>query len=357
VGVTVLPGDTVGALEQRLEEDHGVRGAKVTRPDGKPVQETTLISSIPGHLQLVCNSVSGVCVVEARGDRVTFWKEGAVEGEVVAGGRGPGGSLSQLNFPSFVAVDVDGSLVISDVWTARVVRWKPGSAAGESVAGGFGCGTSRGELNNPEGVAIESDGAILICDSQNHRVMRWRQDDEFGEHVCGVKNHREPDHLTALNTPTAIAIGPCGSIFISDSGNHRVVRWKQGLRQFQVVAGGRGRGSSASQLDYPAGLAFEADGSLLVADCGNARVMRWRPEADIGDIVVGPKGSDVGLLTYPTGIAVAPDGALYVSDQGRDVVFRWKASLFEEAPDIVAGGHGTGQSSANLSAPRGICLC
>jgi len=252
---------------------------------------------------------------------------------------------------------MDGSFLISDVWTARVVRWKPGSPAGESVAGGFGCGTSCAELNNPEGVAIETDGSILVCDSQNHRVMRWRQDWECGEHVCGVKNHREPEHLTALNTPTAIAIGPCGGIFVSDSGNHRVVRWELGLRQFQVVAGGRGRGNSPSQLDYPAGLAFEADGSLLVADCGNGRVMRWRPEAERGEEVVGGSKTELGQLTYPTGIAVAPDGSLYVSDQGRDLVLRWKANNLDKDPGIVAGAPGVAQSLGSLSAPRGICLC
>ncbi|CAF4322910.1 unnamed protein product, partial [Rotaria magnacalcarata] len=55
-------------------------------------------------------------------DRVMKWVKGAKEGIVVAGGRGKGNLLSQLNFPEGIIVDQLGTLYVVDRGNNRIVR-------------------------------------------------------------------------------------------------------------------------------------------------------------------------------------------------------------------------------------------
>ena len=67
---------------------------------------------------------------------------GATEGVVVAGGNDRGTNLNQLNGPSGIFVDDDGSIYISEQVNDRIVKWLPGATAGIVVAGGNGKGSS-----------------------------------------------------------------------------------------------------------------------------------------------------------------------------------------------------------------------
>ncbi|CAF4520390.1 unnamed protein product, partial [Rotaria magnacalcarata] len=52
-------------------------------------------------------------------NRVMKWTKGAKEGILVAGGRGRGNLLSQLNFPQGIIVDQLGTLYIADLYNHR----------------------------------------------------------------------------------------------------------------------------------------------------------------------------------------------------------------------------------------------
>ena len=43
-------------------------------------------------------------------------------------------------------------------------------------------------------------------------------------------------------------------MYVSDSNNHRVMKWNRGANQGIVVAGGQGKGSTLTHLYYPQGL-------------------------------------------------------------------------------------------------------
>ncbi|CAF1527985.1 unnamed protein product, partial [Rotaria magnacalcarata] len=73
-----------------------------------------------------------------------------------------------------------------------------------------------------------------------------------------------------------IFVDTLGTLYVADSGNHRVMRWTQGdKKQGTVIAGGNGAGAGANQFHYLRGLSFDRHGNLYVTDEDNSRVQRF----------------------------------------------------------------------------------
>ncbi|CAF5129742.1 unnamed protein product, partial [Rotaria sp. Silwood1] len=72
---------------------------------------------------------------------------------------------------------------------------------------------------------------------------------------------------------------------------HPNAKWSQnGI----TVAGGNGRGSETNQLGYPCGLYVDDDQTVYVADSGNHRIMEWKSGATNGKVVAGGNGEGNG---------------------------------------------------------------
>ncbi|CAF1619120.1 unnamed protein product, partial [Rotaria magnacalcarata] len=76
-------------------------------------------------------------------------------------------------------------------------------------------------------------------------------------------------------------------MYVSDSSNHRVMKWNKDAKEGIVVAGEQGSGSALTQLQYPEGIFVDTLGTLYVADQVNHRVMRWTRGAKQGTVIVG----------------------------------------------------------------------
>jgi len=148
----------------------------------------------------------------------------ATHGRIAAGGHGPGGHLQQLRRPFGLAVDCGGgAILVADSANHRVVRWTVSSQQGEVIAGGRGAGDRLDQLNCPRGVLVERSGDVLIADTLNHRVVRWRRGARRGEIIAGGAG--QGYRRNQLDNPNSIAIDSSGGLLIADTGNHRVMRW------------------------------------------------------------------------------------------------------------------------------------
>jgi len=111
--------------------------------------------------------------------RVLKFPPGEATPEVLAGKPNSAGSgAEQLSFPSSVAFGPDGSLYVADTNNHRVQRFPPGSSAltaGETVAGSQSgeAGSGLGQLNMPTGICFEQDGSLLVADRANARLLRY----------------------------------------------------------------------------------------------------------------------------------------------------------------------------------------
>ena len=81
--------------------------------------------------------------------------------------------------------------------------------------------------------------------------------------------------------------------------------------EFSLKWGTEGMGDG--QFNAPAGVAGASDGSVYVTDSGNHRIQKFTSE---GVFVSkwGTEGEGGGEFRFPAGVAVASDGSVYVSD-------------------------------------------
>lgn len=117
-----------------------------------------------------------------------------------------------------------------------------------------------------------------------------------------------------LAEPRDAAVAPDGSIWVVESGAHRVTRLAE-RGTLRESLGSRGGGDG--ELLDPSGIALAADGRVFVTDTGNHRVCAWTAEGAFTSF--GERGRGPGQLFRPTGIDVLGE-RLAVADTGNDRV-------------------------------------
>ncbi|CAF1276618.1 unnamed protein product [Adineta steineri] len=173
-----------------------------------------------------------------------------------------------------LAVDKYGFLYVSDYKKNEVRRWKMGEYnEGIVVAGGNGRGRQLNQLNIPTFIFVDEDQSIYVTDRDSHRVMKWRKDAKEGIVVAG--GNGKGGNLNQLSNPEGVIVDDLGEIYVADRGNHRVMRWCEGKGEGEIVVGGNGEGNQSSQFNYLCGLCFDDDGNLFGADSRNDRILKF----------------------------------------------------------------------------------
>ncbi|CAF1367237.1 unnamed protein product, partial [Rotaria magnacalcarata] len=90
----------------------------------------------------------------------------------VAGGNGEGNGLSQLNVPTYLFVDRQQNVYVSDRDNHRVMKWNTGAKEGIVVAGGQGQGNALTQLSSLQGIFVDALGTLYVANSLNDRVIR-----------------------------------------------------------------------------------------------------------------------------------------------------------------------------------------
>ncbi|CAF3721052.1 unnamed protein product [Adineta steineri] len=174
-----------------------------------------------------------------------------------------------------LAMDKRGFLYVSDYKKNEVRRWKMGKYNNEGivVAGGNERGNQLNQLDYPTFIFVDEDQFVYVTDRDNHRVMKWRKDAKKGTLMAGGNGKGED--LNQLSSPQGIIVNYLGEIYVADFGNDRVMRWCEGEEEGEIVVGGNGKGNQTNQLNGPTGLSFDDGGNLYVADCENDRIQKF----------------------------------------------------------------------------------
>ncbi|CAF1543805.1 unnamed protein product [Adineta steineri] len=259
------------------------------------------------------------------------WKQNAI---TVAGGNAEGQQLNQLHWPDGIFIDEKKNIFIPDSNNHRIVEWKHNAKEGQIIAGENGQGNQMGQLYYPTDVIVDQQTqSIIIADYGNKRVIqRLNQNQQILIH--NINRH-------------SLAMDKNGFLYVSDVEKNEVRRWKMGEYNTEgvVVAGGNGQGDQLNQLNFPIFIFVDKDQSIYVSDWGNHRVMKWRKDAKQGRVVAGGNGEGRSLnqVSGPLGVIVDDLGQIYVADNGNDRIMRWCEE--KEEGEIVAGGNGYGNQS------------
>jgi RHS repeat-associated protein len=268
------------------------------------------------------------------------------------GGDGGPATKAQLNSPGLCHLGAtDGSLYIADydnnvmnlrrVGPDGVITTVPGGASGQA------------------GV-LRTSSHLYRFEPSQHRIVRIDPEGTYptvaGNGTQGYSGDGGPATKAQLNAPTGGARGPGSSLYIADTGNHRIRRLgADGI--ITTIAGSGRKGHSGdggpatkAELDGPRDVILRPDGSMYIADTGNHRIRLVSPDGIITTVVgSGEPGysGDGGpatkaQLNEPEFLKVGPDGSLYIMDWGsqtiRRVVSPWSGVSTNEIAIPDEGG-------------------
>ncbi len=197
------------------------------------------------------------------------------------------------------------------------------------------------EPNQPQGVAIGPDGSIYIADTGNHQIIKLASN---GTRVAswGERGNANNEFLN----PRGLTTDGDGNVYVADYNNHRVQVFDSNgnyLRQWGTSGSGNG------EFDRPADIAYGSN-LIYVTDYGNDRVQVFTTQ---GQYLRGwgTSGSGQGQFNGPVGIATATDGSIYVVDEGN-----YRVQYFDSTAAYVGQWGGIGPNDGQFFLPAGIAI-
>ncbi len=133
-------------------------------------------------------------------------------------GKGKGEGPGQFLFPTYLALDREGDLYVSDSLNCRVQMFDPDGKYVQS----FGeRGDAWGQFTRPKGVALDSFGNLYVVDSGWSNVQIFNRNGQ----VLLFFGGRGPIP-GMLKNPTAVTIDAANHIYVGDFLNHRVEEYR-----------------------------------------------------------------------------------------------------------------------------------
>ena len=234
-----------------------------------------------------------------------------------------------------VALDVDGygNVIVGDARNNSIRKISINGVV-TTLAGNGDRGHVDGEGANarfhfPTGVAVDGDGSVLICDTGNHLIRKLGLDGAVttlaGSGVAGYANGNGA--AAEFNLPTDVAVDGDGNIIIADCKNHQIRKMAPSGAVMTLAGNGvpghaDGVGATAQFYD-PTGVAIDGDGNVVVADSNNVRIRMIAPNGTVTTLAgTGVRGHVDGAGAAAQfgrlhSVAVDGDGGVVITDGGR----------------------------------------
>src|SRR5215216_1665629 len=269
------------------------------------------------------------------------------------------GKQSSFSDPFGVAVAADGTIYVADGGESKI-RKSSLDGTVTTLAGGSegfadGAGASA-SFNTPSALALGPDGNLYVADTGNNRIRKITPDGKVstvaGEGTAGYVDG--PAATAQFNGPVGLTVSSGGDIYVADTYND-VIRMITTEGEVTTIAGGGTRGyadgeQKSALFDTPCGI-IVANSNLIVADTGNSRLRKVSAEGNVTTLPIS--GEDV---SSPGGLAFSHDNFLYVTELDR-------SRVIQVAPDgvarVIAGsgaGFADGSDGARFNQPTGIAI-
>ena len=214
-------------------------------------------------------------------------------------------SFSPLKAPGTVTMGAP----LLDPKGARVILGTDGGALVDSIS------PEPHRMFGPRGVCLHPNGSLWVSDTGHHRVLGWKtvptKDDTPADILVGQpefgregRNAKGPVAGNTMNVPTGICAYR-GGLAVADPWNHRVLIWRE----------------------TPTGPDHHADIVLGQPDAGGslANVGKDAPKAD--------------TMHWPYGISAIGDRLIVCDTGNRRVLFFDDPQVTGQAADLVLGQH------------------
>jgi len=214
-------GVTLDDQENIYVVDGVEKGVKVFDRSGKQIRDINDKSMTRPNGIAVDSARDRVYVVdtgnnEAPEQNVKIFDRSGKRIGAIGGARG--GDFGQFSYPTFVTLDADGNVLVSDTLNSRVQKF---DHDGNFVTAFGRAGSNWGEFDKPKGVALDSFGNVYVVDTGWSNVQIFNPKGEILLFFGG----RGPIP-GMLKNPSSIAIGRDNTIYVGDYLNHRINVYK-----------------------------------------------------------------------------------------------------------------------------------
>lgn len=269
-----------------------------------------------------------------------------------------GTNSKSLWHPQGLAFDREGNLWVADGASNRVLEFKAPFGTGQepSLVLGHKDFTSEGQtipttsssMYYPEGLAFDKNGNLWVADASG-RMLEFAQPFSNGEDASIV--------LEGAN-PVGMAFDSAGNLWVADIGKYSILRFDAPLSSnvlpslvlghHDFTSGAEGVSSNSSSLRDPFGITFDSDGNLWVTDSGNNRVLEFTypfTNGQSASLLIGQTSFNAGavdtmghttnLLNQPHGIAFDKNGNLWVADSENNRILVFKSKQSNDTSQII----------------------
>jgi uncharacterized protein (TIGR03663 family) len=197
-------------------------------------------------------------------------------------------------------------VTFEDPYASKMVTLEADTVIGQT-------GTEPGQFSHPRGLAIAPDGSLYVADTGNHRIQHLTSSGEvisvWGS-FADLSKGEAPGGT--FNEPWDVAVAPDGTVYVADTWNHRIQHFTAD-GQFLGMFGHFGQADTPDAFWGPRAVAIDPSGRIFVSDTGNKRIVVFDSQGNsLGEI--GSGGVGLGQLDEPVGLALDTDGNLYVDD-------------------------------------------
>jgi uncharacterized protein (TIGR03663 family) len=171
--------------------------------------------------------------------------------------------------PRGVAVDADGQVYISDTGNRRIIVTDD---EGDYLYQWGSPGSAPGDFNEPTGLGVDAAGRIYVADTWNSRVQVFETDDEGMVAPLPVATWRvsgwepntynDPSLGVSADGEVYVSVPARGQVFAATTLGSALLRWG-------------GTGDDLASLNSPSGVAVGPAGDVYVVDRDTGRVLRF----------------------------------------------------------------------------------
>jgi len=194
-------------------------------PSGSPVGRT------------LWNGLDSIVLIDENGTVYTASYEGYIERwlENAKEGKKVNCRCSQCSRLWFDSEQQDFYMV--ERFRSRIIKCNINTNTTVTIAGITDIdGSSNETFSYPYALYVNDVKDIYIADVNNQRIQKWTQNATAGITVAGQT--RKTDHSNAsLHRPYDVIVDKNGFLYIADMINHRILRWKEGAVQGEVLCG------------------------------------------------------------------------------------------------------------------------
>lgn len=336
LSIVTISGENFSVKKEQNEVSINGINARIISSNSTTIQAEMPLNAETGAItvKVKSKSVAGpvFTVIEVK---VIVYMSETFAGSGVKGYQDGNGAGAKFNLPEGVDIDSKGNIIVADRDNHVIRRVSPTGEV-STIAGivgekGFADGASgTAKFFSPLKVAVDAQDNIYVTDRDNQRIRKIAAITGVVSTVAGdgAKAFKDgPAAEAQFNNPIDVAVATDGTIYVTESGNHRVRKISGGIVSTLVgsSAGYKDGTGTEAQLNDPSGIAIDKDGNLLVADRRNHRIRKITPAGVVTTIagsgagyVDGASGS--AKFSHPWGVSAGKDGSIYVADASNNAI-------------------------------------